>query len=214
MFTGIIETIGTITGSSAVPGGRRLRVAVGSVIAAETSLGASIAVHGVCLTVSNVAADSVEFDVVSQTLDTSTLGTKPLGSRVNIERALRADGRLDGHFVQGHVDGSGTIARIESTAREWVCWVRPQPHLLPLLVPKGSVAIDGVSLTIAHVGNGEFSVALIPTTLNETTMETLRTGDKVNIESDLIVRTIMHRLSNVSPGKSLSLETLRESGFA
>lgn len=212
MFSGIVESVGTIAKTTVVPGGRRLRVEVGP-WARDCALGSSICVSGVCLTVAAASGDSLEFDAIAETLDKSALGSKRSGDRVNIERAVGVGDRFDGHFVQGHVDGTGTVDRVHSSAREWVAWIRPPAHLTPYLIPQGSVAIDGVSLTIADVQKGAFSVALIPTTLEKTTLASLAVGDLVNLESDIIARTVVHRLSQVAGGHGLTLDTLREAGF-
>lgn len=213
MFTGIVEAVGKITGTTAVAGGKRLRVEIGP-MAEQCPLGASVSVSGVCLTVSSIAGDSLEFDVITETLSTSTLGSRRVGDRVNLERALGVRDRFDGHFVQGHIDGTGTVDRIQSSPREWKTWIKPQDHLAPYIIPKGSIAVDGVSLTIVEVHRGAFSVALIPTTLDRTTLAALGVGNQVNLESDIIARTIVHRLSEMSSGGGLKLETLRKAGFS
>ncbi len=213
MFTGIVESTGTITDSRNVAGGRRLRLEVGD-IAPQCKLGDSVSVSGVCLTVAAVAGPCLEFDVISETLSRSTLGNKKARDPVNIERSLRLGDRLHGHFVQGHVDGTAVVERVQRTAREHVVWFRPAATLTPFLVPKGSVAVDGVSLTIAAVSGSSFSVALIPTTLTGTTLGSLAPGDEVNVETDIITRTVVHRLSEMSAAGGLTLETLQKAGFA
>ncbi len=213
MFTGIVERTGTIMAAQSVTGGRRLRVDAG-VVAEGVEPGASVAVGGVCLTVTEVAGTVLDFDVIAETLSKSTLGSLRAGDRVNLERELRVGDRLDGHFVQGHVDGTATVERVESGAREWVLWMCPEPNLMPYLIPKGSVAIEGVSLTIAAVRGTSFSVALIPTTLQRTTLGELRAGQRVNVETDILTRTIVQRLGEVMGTGRLSLAALREAGFA
>ena len=213
MFTGIVETVGTVTGATSVSGGKHLRVNAGPT-AQQCLPGASVSVSGVCLTISSVAGELLEFDVIPETLGNSTLGSKRIGDRVNLERAMRLEDRFDGHFVQGHVDGTGVVDRIRSSAREWLTWIRPENHLTPYIIPKGSIAVDGVSLTVAEVRPGAFCVALIPTTLVRTTLADLVVGDQVNLESDIIARAIVHRLTQVAAGGGLTLETLRKTGFA
>lgn len=213
MFTGIIEQTGRITDTHAVSGGRRLRVEAGSV-AAHCPQGASIAISGVCLTVAGIAGSELAFDVITETLEQSTLGSKRVGDRVNLERSLQVGDRLDGHFVQGHVDGRASVERIQTSSGEYVVWLRPDPSLTAYLIPKGSVAVDGVSLTIAAIRDDLFCVALIPTTLERTTLSLLTAGDRVNIESDIITRTIVHRLSEMSASGGLTLSALREAGFS
>ena len=212
MFTGIVESMGAIAETRPVPGGRRLRIDVPW--GGECKPGASVCVSGVCLTIASANRESLEFDVITETLDTSTLGVKRVGDRVNLERSLRIGDRLDGHFVQGHVDGTATVDRVESSPQRWVVWFEPESHLRPGIIPKGSVAIDGVSLTVASVAHAQFSVALIPTTLELTTLMSLKTRDRVNVESDIIARTIVHHLSGISASGGLTLDTLREAGFA
>ncbi len=213
MFTGIVETTGRIGESRPTPGGRRLRIDVGA-LADGCAHGASVCVSGVCLTVADRIAQTLVFDVIAETLGKSTLGSKRPGDRVNLERSLQVGDRLDGHFVQGHVDGTARVTRIVSNPREHVVWLRPQPCLRPYMIPKGSVAVDGVSLTLAAVEDGDISVALIPTTLDGTTLCSLAAGDSVNIETDIIARTVVHRLSNLSGAARLTSDALEKAGFA
>jgi len=213
VFTGIIERTGTIVGTTPVPGGRRLRVDIGP-IARETSLGASIAVSGVCLTVAYIDDTTVDFDVITETLDRTTLGLRKPGDLVNLERSLRAGDRLDGHFVQGHVDGTAAVRQITASAKEHVVRLEADEALRPYLIPKGSVAMDGISLTIAAVDATTFSVALIPTTLELTTLARVKSGDRVNLESDILARTIVHRLQAMRESRALTMEALQRAGFA
>ena len=213
MFTGIIERTGTIVGTTPVPGGRRLRVDIGP-IARETSLGASIAVSGVCLTVAYIDDTTVDFDVITETLDRTTLGLRKPGDLVNLERSLRAGDRLDGHFVQGHVDGTAAVRQITASTKEHVVRLEADEALRPYLIPKGSVAMDGISLTIAAVDATTFSVALIPTTLELTTLARVKSGDRVNLESDILARTIVHRLQAMRESRALTMEALQRAGFA
>ncbi len=169
---------------------------------------------GVCLTVASALDGTLEFDVIRETLETSTLEHRRVGDRVNLERSLRVGDRLDGHFVQGHVDGIARVARVQSSAMEWAVWIEPEAPLLSYVIPKGSVAVDGVSLTIATVDRSLFSVALIPTTLERTTLPSLKVDDRVNIETDIIVRAVVHHLLGVSSSGGLTLDALREAGFA
>lgn len=213
MFTGIVESTGTINRTTKVPGGRRLRVEVG-VVASECKHGDSICVSGVCLTVTTIDNGAIEFDVVTETLDKTTLGEKRVGDCVNIERSLRVGDRLDGHFVQGHIDGVATVEAVERTTVEHVVRFACDHEMSRFIIPKGSIAIDGVSLTIAAVRDASFSVALIPTTLERTTLGQLDRGDSVNVETDIIVRTIVHRLTDLRGEDGLTLEVLQKAGFA
>jgi len=213
MFTGIIERTGIIREARSVSGGQKLSIEVGP-MASELALGASVAISGVCLTVYHTSHDSADFDVIKETLSRTTLGTKRVGDKVNLERSLRVGDRLDGHFVQGHVDGLAEVTSIISSSQEWVAWLRPAKSVAPTIISKGSVTIDGVSLTIAAVEQDTFSVALIPTTLALTTLGSLKAGDKVNLETDIIARTIVHQLQQISGTKGVTLDALHDAGFA
>ncbi len=213
VFTGIVEKIGTITTVRSVPGGRHLALRAGA-MAEQCALGASVCVSGVCLTVTTTAGDTIEFDVITETLRRSTLGSLSVGSYVNLERSLRVGDRLDGHFVQGHVDGTACVDRVVASPREHLVWLRADETLMLYVIPKGSVTLDGVSLTIADVDVGRFCVALIPTTLEQTTLGTLSAGDLVNVESDIIARTVVHRLAGMGSADGLTLDHLRRAGLA
>ena len=212
MFTGIVEHTGTITDTRSVPGGKRLRIDAGP-LAAQCAPGASVCVSGVCLTVTDIDPPNLDFDVITETLEKSTLGMKQTGDSVNLELSLRVGDRLDGHFVQGHVDGTASVERVDSSSEEYVVWLNPQPHLRRYIIPKGSVSVDGVSLTIANVEGNNFSVALIPTTLQHTTLSSLSPGDPVNIESDIIARTILHHLLELSDPNRSTFESVQQAGF-
>lgn len=173
MFTGIIERQGRV----AAPG-RKLRVATGWT---DLKFGESVAVQGVCLTVARLEGDVAGFDLVAETLSRTTLGDLRSGDRVNLERALRASDRLSGHLVQGHVDGTGLVARAGSM-------LHVETPLAAQLVPKGSVAVDGVSLTVVDADPGKFTVALIPTTRRITTLGRVRKGSRVNVELDVLLK--------------------------
>lgn len=205
MFTGIVEATGRIVESCAVAGGRRLRLDAGAV-AHGCRLGDSVCVQGVCLTVAGVAGSDLSFDVIAETLQRSTLGEKRVGDRLNLERSLRVGDRLDGHWVQGHVDGRATVVELRKSSNEHVVFLRPDPALTPYIVPKGSISIDGVSMTIAELRGADFSIALIPTTVERTTLGFLVNGDTVNLETDIITRTIVHRL------EQLGLSSVFEAG--
>jgi riboflavin synthase len=216
MFTGIIEAVGTVTSVAARSGGCRLSLEAAP-LAGALDLGASLAVNGVCLTVARIEGARFAFDVVAETLSRSNLGGLRVGDRVNLERSLRANGRLDGHIVQGHVDGTAALAARRDTPHEQVLELEPDPALVPYLVPKGSVALDGVSLTVASSDPRRFCVALIPTTIRETTLWTRPVGAVLNVETDILVRTVIHwlqhdRASARAPG--LTPERLQELGFA
>ncbi|MCG3139017.1 MAG: Riboflavin synthase [Phycisphaerae bacterium] len=193
MFSGIIEGTAIVRAAVATSSGRRLTLQVND-LGCDWPLGSSVAVNGVCLTVAAAQREQIEFDVISETLQRSNLGKLSTGAMVNIERALPASGRIDGHWVQGHVDAVVPIVEIERHHQEWRLWLAFTMEIQPLLVPKGSVAINGVSLTIASVTAQRWSVALIPTTLQRTNMAALQIGHEVNIETDIIARTLWHQL--------------------
>ncbi|NOS99443.1 MAG: riboflavin synthase [Phycisphaerales bacterium] len=213
MFTGIIRHLGAVTARRPATGGVRLTVDVGSLVESLPH-GASVAVNGICLTVADRNDGRVTFDVIGETLRRTTLGDFKIGDPVNLETSLRAGDTIDGHFVQGHVDGTARLTRRETDGGECVLWFDPQTAIRPCLIPKGSVAIDGVSLTIADVDDHLFSVALIPTTLRLTTLGRLRVGDRVNVETDILARTVIHHLTTARTDGPLSLDTLRVHGFA
>lgn len=198
MFSGIIDYVGDVCSVATVSGGVLLSVrALG--YWADVMPGSSIAVDGVCLTVTRIEGDSACFDVVSETLRRSTLGELRAGGRVNLQKSLRVGDRVDGHFVQGHVDAIGVVSRVESAPAESKWWIRADAATLPCIVPKGSIAIDGISLTIADVQGDEFSVALIPTTLERTTIGTKQVGARVNLETDIVARTVVHQMKAIMP---------------
>lgn len=216
MFTGLIEAVRPIEAIRPTATGRTLVISCPA-WQGELVRGESICINGVCLTVSRLEKQSVHFDVMAETLRRSTLGNLQMGDQVNLERALRATGRLGGHIVQGHIDGTGTVQRVEKAGNEYQLWIQAVAEIMRFMIEKGSVAIDGVSLTIGEVDKERFCVYLIPTTLEETTLRQRRTGDKVNVEADLISKWINKRLDAVmgpSGGRGgLTRERLQEEGF-
>jgi riboflavin synthase len=195
MFTGIVEEVGTVR--ELARKGDVIRLAVEAAVACEGSdPGASVAVNGVCLTVVTRAAGELVFDLGPETLTRTALGQLTTGHRVNLERPLRFGGALGGHLVLGHVDGIGTVetvTRVESTSRVRIGL--GDPALSPLLIPQGSVAVDGVSLTVAALAGATFEVMLIPHTLTATTLQALRAGQAVNIETDVIGKYVVRSLA-------------------
>jgi riboflavin synthase len=186
MFTGIVEALGRVGVVRESHGGRRLGVTVPDEPAWRLALGESVAVSGVCLTVVDSAPGSLGFDLAEETLRVTTLGGVGAGDPVNLERPLRFDGRLGGHLVLGHVDGVGRVTRVHPEGDGMRVDVEVPVRLRPLLIPKGSVAVDGVSLTVAALEDDAFAVALIPHTLAVTTLGRRRPGDPVNLEMDVI----------------------------
>jgi len=186
VFTGIVREVGTVEAVEAGAGeGVRLVVRAPGT-AAATGVGDSVAVNGVCLTAVAVADGTLAFDAVPETLRRSSLGRLRDGARVNVEAALRAGEPLGGHLVQGHVDGVGRVGRADAEGLE----IEPPAELARYLVEKGSVAVEGVSLTIAALGEDAFSVALIPHTREQTTLGALREGDEVNLEVDVLAKHV------------------------
>lgn len=188
-------------------------------IAPEVKLGESIAVAGACLTVVSGARDSFEAEMMEETVRSTRLGSLKTGDRVNLERALRACSRLDGHLVAGHVDEVGVVSRVENAGETRKCWVSVSPSAACFIAGKGSVALDGVSLTVVDAGDDAFSVGLIPTTLRETTVGGLKEGDRVNIEVDMIARYVARLMQRGAveetrfPG-GVTWEKLQEYGWA
>jgi len=197
MFTGLIEELGRVV--------RRTRRGPDDRWTFETALplhevklGDSIAVNGVCLTVVNVTRTTFCVDASTETLRASALGTLGVGDQVHLERAMRVDGRLDGHLVQGHVDAVGTIAGIAMTGRAWTIDLAFEARLRPLVVPKGSIAVDGVSLTVGEVSALGCNLTVVPFTGEKTLLATYRVGRSVNIETDMITRSLWHMLEHLN----------------
>jgi len=188
MFTGIVEEIGTVLAVEQGGGDARLVIAAG--VADGVRPGDSIAVDGVCLTVTAEQDGRFTADVMPETLSRTTLGRRAVGDRVNVERAVRADGRLDGHLVQGHVDGVGTLVSRDPGLRWDDLVVSCPPSLARYVAEKGSIAVDGVSLTVTSVGPDRFGISLIPTTLAATTLGDLAPGDPVNLEVDVVAKYV------------------------
>jgi riboflavin synthase len=194
MFTGLIEALGTVRERTVTGAGSRL-VIVEPSIAAELHLGDSVAVNGVCLTVVAHDAETFTFEAGPETLARSNLGALAAGDRVNLERSLRVGDRLGGHFVQGHVDGVGQVARHISQGEWLTVWFSCPAELAAQMVSKGSVAVDGVSLTLVDVNADAFSVALIPHTLQHTTLGFKGTGAAVNLETDILAKCVWEFLA-------------------
>jgi riboflavin synthase len=197
MFTGIVEAVAEVVALEPSGAGARLVVAAPA-IAAETRTGDSIAVNGCCLTVAEASAGRVAFDAVKETLDRSALGTLVVGSRVNLERALRADGRFDGHIVQGHVDETGRVRELRREANDTRLSIATSARFAAWLIEKGSVAVDGVALTVVGLARDGFDVALIPHTLAVTTLAGLSLGQAVNLEADVLGKYVRSYLERVS----------------
>jgi riboflavin synthase len=200
MFTGLIESVGRVSRMTPVTGGVRIEVA--TPLAPELAAGDSLAVNGVCLTVVAPTRSTVSADVSPETLRVTALGRLEPGAPVNLERPLRADGRLGGHVVQGHVDATGRIEALEQEGEFYRVRIAFPPALAPLFVTKGSVAVDGISLTVAALGAATLDVQIIPHTWTHTTLGEARAGDPVNIECDLVGKYVV-RLAELGRAGSL-----------
>jgi riboflavin synthase len=206
MFTGLVEAVGELVDRTPTSGGFRLRLA--SPLADELSPGDSLAVNGVCLTVVIAADREIQLDIGPETAKVTTLGPIDVGTVVNLERPLRADARLGGHFVQGHVDAVGYIEQLRADADfQWITVAFP-PQLAPFLVPKGSIAVDGISLTVAALGVDRFDVQVIPFTMAHTNLARAQVRSRVNLEVDMVGKYVVRAaelagltLTGVRPGE-------------
>ncbi len=188
MFTGLVQAVGTVQSLSGDDAGTRLRIS--APLASELNEGDSVLVNGVCLTAVRPSADAFEADLSSETLNRSSLADVSQGDRVNLELALRASDRLGGHVVQGHVDGVGEVSAVEDDGSSREVRIQAPAELLRYVVEKGSIAVDGVSLTVTEVNESEFGVALIPETLSRTTFGQASPGRKVNLEVDVFAKYV------------------------
>jgi riboflavin synthase len=214
MFTGIIEEIGTVESVEMLPTGARLSLHCRAVLE-DISIGASIDVNGVCLTAVAIASDGFSADVSPETLRRSSLGSLRAGAVVNLERPLSPSGRLGGHLVQGHVDGTGEFLALEPLGDEnWWLTIRVPEQLDRYVVEKGSIAIDGVSLTVASIEDNVLAATIIPHTQKTTALKSHRRGDLVNLECDVLAKYVEKLLGAwKQPRSALSLDKLRELGY-
>jgi riboflavin synthase len=213
MFTGIIEELGEVESVLSRSAGARLKVRCATV-AVDMTEGASIAVNGVCLTSVDPRPKSFSADLAPETLRLSNLGDLRAGSRVNLERPLSPAGRLSGHIVQGHADGTGEFLSLEALGDEnWWLRIRVPAELDPFLVYKGSIAIDGISLTIAALEGGVLSATVIPHTYRNTTLGGYRPGARVNLECDILAKHVEKLLRKLDVKRPLTVEKLRENGY-
>jgi riboflavin synthase len=202
MFTGIVEAVGEVESVEERDSSVRLRVALPA-LAGAVALGDSVAVNGACLTIAETDPTCLVFDAIQETLLKTSLSGLRAGSRVNLERAMRADGRFDGHMVQGHVDEAGRVDQLTRHGEDVRLAIATSADFAELLVPKGSVTIDGVSLTVVDVFEKGFDVALIPHTLEVTTLGELRPGARVNLEADVLGKYVKRYLATVSGAPSV-----------
>ncbi len=193
MFTGLVEAVGLV--ESVVPAQDQARITIRIPFAGDLALGDSVAVNGCCLTVAALAEGTASFDLLTQTLNVTSLGSVQAGSEVNLERAMQVGDRFGGHFVQGHVDATGTITRLEPKGQDHVLAVSLPPDVHRLCVPKGSISVDGISLTIAELAEAEATFWITPHTWDHTHLRTAKEGDTVNLEADMLAKHVDHLLS-------------------
>lgn len=194
MFTGIVRERGRVVAVEGGPDGVRLRVEA-PLAAAQAAVGDSVAVNGCCLTATEVADGRISFDAVPETLRRTSLGRLRVGAEVNLEPALRAGEPLGGHYVQGHVDGVGRVRSVAGEGEGLRVWIEAPPELLRYCVEKGSIAVEGVSLTVAELAGEAFAVALVPHTLAATTLGALEPGREVNLEADVLAKYVERLLA-------------------
>jgi len=194
MFTGLIESLGTVR--SLEKRGDAARVALETPLAIDLSVGESLAVNGCCLTVTTKDSASASFDLLGETLARTNLGHLAAGSRVNLERALRADGRFGGHFVQGHIDTTAKVISVEKKNEDLLLLIELPPAGAPYFIEKGSIAVNGVSLTVSSLTNDHFGLWIIPHTLQETNLGDLKNGDLVNLEYDMLAKYAERQIGN------------------
>jgi len=213
MFTGIIEHSGKIKQIKRQVNSAVIVVDIGRLSDGVKS-GDSIAINGACLTVTQIKGNEVNFDVSTETLSKTTIGELRVSDKVNVERSLRMGDKLGGHFVSGHVDGVGVIAKKETETGQCTMWFSVSEELAVMMIKKGSVSVDGISLTIVELKEKAFSVALIPYTLEETTLGFKQVGQKANIETDMLGKWVKRILETEGkPRSGITVETLRENGF-
>lgn len=213
MFTGIVEELGLVQAMESRPAGARIRIGCRKVLS-DLQDGGSVAVNGVCLTAVEIGPEGFAADVAPETLSRTNLGSLRQGSPVNLERPLSPSGRLDGHIVQGHIDGTGEFLAIEPLGSDnWWLKVRVPRELDRYVVFKGSIAIDGISLTVAALEADVLSVAIIPLTFKSTTLQGYRRGDRVNLECDILAKYVEKMLGGLDRRSSLTTERLRELGY-
>ena len=214
MFTGLVEALGRVVSLSGQGADRQLRIASGQLDLSDVKLGDSIATNGVCLTVTALFQDGFSADVSAETLACSSLGQLQAGSQVNLEKALQANSRLGGHLVSGHVDGLAQIVRRDNNGRAVDFWLQAPPELARYIAEKGSVTLDGISLTVNSVADSQFRITLVPHSQQHTTVNQWRPGSQVNLEVDLLARYVERLLLPTDTGKqAVTHELLARSGF-
>ncbi|MCS6988975.1 MAG: riboflavin synthase [Chloroherpetonaceae bacterium] len=214
MFTGIVKDVGEVVALARRGDGLRLKIRFNSAEFDDLKIDESVCCNGVCQTVVAVDGKTFEVDAVAETLKKTTLGGWRVGATINLERALRPIDRMGGHYVQGHVDCVGKIVSIQSLSNSWEIWISFDPRFEPYIAPIGSIAVDGISLTVAEVNGASFKAAIIPYTWEHTTMRHKRVGDEVNLEFDILAKYVEKQLRGLrSRPLPLSVERLRELGY-
>jgi riboflavin synthase len=212
MFTGIVEEVGKVCEVRQSGNSSYIRIQAQKVLE-DVHLGDSIAVNGVCLTVTHFDSTTFQADVMNETLSRSSLGSLRSGSPVDLERAMSAEGRFGGHIVSGHIDGTGIISDIKNDGIATWYTISAKPEIMRYIVEKGSIAIDGISLTVAKVTDSTFSVSIIPHTASQTVLSSKNKGDIVNLENDIVAKYVEKLMKPDSAKSSLSMEFLAKNGF-
>ncbi len=211
MFTGIVQKLGQVVSVERSGGHGRLCIEA-TPWSTPLELGESIGVQGVCLTLTGIAGTSLRFDVLNETFEKTNLGDKKSGSPVNLERALRVGDAMGGHFVTGHVDGVGVLRTLQPVGRDWVLEVASPEERLLEMVTKGSITLDGISLTLVDLRSDAFTVHIIPHTYEQTTVHSLRPGDRINLETDMLGKYV-RRILTSDQARGLSWDKIRAAGF-
>ncbi len=201
MFTGIIEAIGAVVSIERADEHARLTISAGANVLDDTRIGDSISINGVCLTVIEATESSLGFDAVYETMRRTSLGHLAVGDTVNLEQSMPANGRFGGHIVQGHVDGTGSIASIRQVDNSFVIYIDVPRNLMKYIVGKGSITVDGISLTVVDAEDRTFSVSIIPHTWEHTNLSNKRAGDPVNIETDIVGKYVERMLNVQNEGR-------------
>lgn len=212
MFTGIIEDTGKVVGIKKDIDSSQLTIVTPKIVS-DAKLGDSIAVNGVCLTITHLTSEEMTVDVMPETVKATTIHTLKLGDMVNLERAMSANGRFGGHIVSGHVDGVGTIRSKRPVSNAVYIEIEIPRELIENCIPKGSITIDGTSLTLFQVSSNTVTVSLIPHTYAETILGMKSVGDKVNIETDMLGKYVLHHLRKTDNTSNISIEFLKQNGF-
>jgi riboflavin synthase len=215
MFTGIIEEIGVLKDIKRTTNDYQLTIAAKKMVE-DVQLGDSISVNGVCLTVTSFSSDQFTVDVMPETIKATSLKSLSNGSHVNLERAMSANGRFGGHFVSGHVDSIGTVKSRHQVSNAVYFWIEVDPKMMKYIVSKGSITVDGISLTVVETTDNQFSISIIPHTITETILQFKRNGDIVNIECDMLAKymeRLLEKRETGSSNKGLTLDKLEQNGY-